>query len=351
MPATPSTPAQAGNESIAGFWGRRAWLQATLASAAIAALPDLAGAQEDPLPSWNEGLVKRTITDFVSDVTWEGGPRFVEPTDRIAIFDHDGTLWCEKPTIEEVYMTERVKALLAKRPELRRHEPYASLVVYGDEALSQLKIEDKLRIMADTHTGMTEEEFVLDVQRFFATARHPKFSVPYLQMTYLPQLELLRYLRANGFATWICSEGEVAFTRVLAEQNYGIPTERVIGTYFRSRLEELSDRLVLRRTDQIVSFNDKDAKPMNIQHQIGRRPILAVGNERSGGDIAMLRYSQGHALPSLAMLIEHDDSKREYAYEEPDGASLEAARRYGFAVVSMKRDWRQIFTFQADIGM
>jgi phosphoserine phosphatase len=336
---------------------RREFLRSAFAVSALAAVPRLAFGQAsapaaaakagtDPLPSWNEGSAKRAILTFVADVTRKGGPRFVNPVDRVATFDNDGTLWCEEPTIEVVYTMARVKGLLAARPELAKKPPYSTILTKGKAALSSLQSEDVLKIFADTHTGMTEDEFSADVRRFFTTEKHPKFGVPFTQVGYLPQIELLHHLRANGFATWISSGGEVSFMRTIAQDMYGVPPEQVIGTYFGSQPEEIEGRLQLRRTDKLVSLNDKEGKPGNIFHQIGRRPILAVGNEKSGGDISMLRFALGHTLPSLAVLIDHDDAQREYSYDEKDVASLVAAKRYGFTVVSMKRDWRRIFAFQ-----
>jgi hypothetical protein len=337
---------------------RREFMRAALAAAAVAAVPRLAFGQAsapavaaktgaDPLPSWNDGAAKRAILTFVADVTRKGGPKFVSPAERVATFDNDGTLWCEEPTIEFVYTEARVKSLLQARPELGKKPPYSTLLAKGHAGLAELPPEDLVQILADTHTGMTEEEFAADVRRFFTTEKHPKFGVPFTQVGYLPQIELLHHLRANGFVTWICSGGEVTFMRTVAQDMYGVPPEQVIGTFFRSQPEEVEGRLQLRRTEKLLSFNDKEGKPGNIFHQIGRRPILSVGNERNGGDISMLRFALGHTLPSLAVLINHDDAKREYSYDEKDMASLVAAKKYGFTVVSMQRDWRRIFAFRA----
>jgi len=336
---------------------RREFMRAALVAAGVAAVPRLAFGQAsapavaakpaaDPLPSWNDGAAKRAILTFVADVTRPGGPKFVSPADRVATFDNDGTLWCEEPTIEFVYALSQVKGLLATRPELAKKAPYSTILAQGPAALGKLKEEELVQIFVDTHTGMTEEEFAADVRRFFSTEKHPKFGVPFTQVGYLPQIELLHHLRANGFVTWISSGGEVTFMRTIAQDMYGVPPEQVIGTFFHAQPEEVEGRLQLRRTNKLLSLNDKEGKPGNIFHQIGKRPILAVGNEKSGGDISMLRFALGHTLPSLAVLINHDDAKREYSYDEKDMASLVAAKKYGFTVVSMQRDWRRIFAFQ-----
>lgn len=328
---------------IAGFSPVRRRLLVSLGIAPFAAAWRAVWDQVDPLPSWRDGAAKRAILDFVAAVTRPGGPRFVAPTDRIATFDNDGTLWCEQPTIEVAYTKERVHALLARRPELAKERPYDQLARHE---LAGLTAQDVLRVVADTHTGMTEDEFTAEVKRFFATARHPTYGVPYTQVVYQPQLELLAFLRLNGFKVFICSGGEVGFMRAVARELYEVPTEQVIGTCFRSRTEEIGGRLVLRRTDELLLVNDEEGKPVGIARHVGKRPILACGNERSGGDIAMLRYAQGNALPSLALLVNHDDGAREARYAEKDGASLAAAREHGFTVISMRDDWRRIFAFQ-----
>ena len=303
-------------------------------------------AQADPLPSWNDTAPKRAILAFVTAVTQEGGPRFVKRDDRMATFDNDGTLWCEKPTIEVAYTKERVAALLAARPQLAKQRPYDILLRKDPAVLSTLTADDVVRVLADTHTGMTEDEFTAQVKAFFAGAKHPTYGVPYTQVVYQPQLELLAYLRAHGFKIFISSGGEVSFMRAVSQELYGVPPEQVIGTCFLDATEERAGRLVLRRTSKLVAINDKDAKPVGIRRHIGKRPILACGNERSGGDIAMLRYAKGHTLPSLALLVNHDDGVREAEYAEKDGASLAAAKAYGFAVISMRDDWRRVFAFQ-----
>ncbi len=329
--------------TISGFSPVRRRLLVSLSVAPFAAAWRAVWEQADPLPSWHDTPTKRAILDFVATVTRAGTPGFVAPRDRIATFDNDGTLWCEQPTIEAVYTKERAGALLARRPELAREHPYDQLA-RGD--VSGLTAQDVIRVLADTHTGMTEDEFTAEVQRFFATARHPKYGVPYTQVVYQPQLELLAYLRLNGFRVFICSGGEVGFMRAVAERLYEVPAEQVIGTYFMSRTEEQGGRLVLRRTDQLVLVNDKEGKPVGIDQHVGKRPILACGNERNGGDIAMLRYARGNSRPSLALLVNHDDAAREARYDERDGASLAAARTYGFTVVSMRDDWGRVFAFQ-----
>jgi len=326
---------------------RRSFLQAAaFGSLALRAPPGVARPASDPLPSWRDGGAKRTILDFVAGALHTGGPRFIPRRERIAVFDNDGTLWCERPSVEALYVVAKARELARRRPELEAREPYASLLARGADALDALPPAARLQLLADTHTGMTDEEFVADVQHFLTTAKHPTFGVSFLELTYLPQLELLAHLRQSEFDVWLCSGGEISFARVVAEKAYGIPPDKVIGTCFKTVPEQHHGRSSLRRTSEVVALNEKDDKPGNILRHAGRRPVLAAGNEGDGEDTAMLRYVHGNALPSLSLLVNHDDERREYAYAEKDGASLEAARRHGFTVVSAKHDWRRIFSFQ-----
>ena len=326
---------------------RRVFLQAAaLSSLALRALPSGARLPSDPLPSWRDGSAKRSIVDFVEGALHAGGPRFIPRRERLAVFDNDGTLWGERPSVEALYTVAKARELTRRRPELETRDPYATLLLHGADALDALPPAARLQLLADTYTGMTDEEFVADVQRFLATVKHPTLGVSFLELTYLPQLELLAYLRLSEFDVWLCSGGEISFARVVAEKAYGIPPDKVIGACFKALPEEHEGRTSLRRTREVVALNDTDDKPGNIVRHAGRRPVLAVGNEGNGEDIAMLRYVQGNSLPSLSLLVNHDDERREYAYAERDGASLEAARRHGFTVVSVKNDWRRIFSFQ-----
>jgi hypothetical protein len=312
-----------------------------LAGAPVRPVP---AARADPLPSWHDGPSKRAILAFVSRVTTEGGPDFVPPAERIATFDNDGTLWPEQPVIEGVFALEKLKAMAARDSSLRQRQPFKAMLE-GDRAyLSQAGPEAVLELITATHGSETEEQYEADVRRFFQSFRYPKLGLPLARLPYQPQVELLRYLRVNGFETWISSGGEIDFMREISETLYGIPPEQVIGSTLQKEFVQRDGRWVLWRKPALAAVNDKTGKPVGIDGHIGRRPIFVAGNVRSGGDIAMMQYSRGRAGPSLQILINHDDSTREFAYAEKDTASLKAARQYGFTVVSMKGDWRTIFS-------
>ncbi|WP_413577589.1 HAD family hydrolase [Bdellovibrio sp. HCB290] len=296
----------------------------------------------DPLPSWNEGELKKSIIQFVNDVT-KDGPKFVKPEDRIATFDNDGTLWSEVPTVEVEFTKVRLKDVLARNPALKNKEPYKTLLRDGKSALPHMTQKQILDIMAVTHSGMSEPDFTKEVKEFFQSALHPKLNVPYTQTAYQPMLELLSYLRENDFKLFICSGGDISFMRVVGTDMYGIPSQNIIGSFFVDRAREIDGKLVVMRTSALGMMNDKDGKPVSIVRHIGKRPILSVGNERSGGDIDHLRYSRESTGPNMQIMINHDDAEREAAYVEKDGASLAAAKKFGFKVLSMKNDWKQIF--------
>lgn len=298
----------------------------------------------DPLPSWNDGEVKKSILQFVSDVTSRESPRFVSPDDRIATFDNDGTLWSEVPTVEVEFTKLRLREVLEKNPKLKKQEPYKSLLARGKAAVPSLTQKQILDIMARTHSGMTEAEFSRQVKDFFSTTKHPKLQVPYTETTYKPMLELLSFLKSNGFKIFICSGGDTAFMRVVANDIYNIPSENVIGSFFVDKTIEQDGKLVVMRTPTLAMINDGPNKPVGIMRQIGKRPIFSAGNERTGGDIAHLRFSSEGSLPSLQLMINHDDADREAAYAEKDRASLLAAAKYHWQVVSIKKDWKQIFS-------
>jgi phosphoserine phosphatase len=310
-------------------------------------------AQGDPLPSWNDGAAKKSIVAFIAKVTKPDTPDFVPVAERIATFDNDGTLWCEQPMPVQFYFAlDRVKALAAQHPEWKAKEPFASLLkgdvstalAGGDHALIDL-------IMA-THTGMTTVEFEKIVNDWIATARHPKTGKLYTEMTYQPMLELLTYLRANGFKTFVVSGGGIEFMRPWMERVYGIPPEQVIGSSVKTKLEMRDGKPVLVRLPELNFNDDKDGKPVAINQHIGRRPIAAFGNSR--GDQEMLEYTQGGSGPRFELLVLHDDAAREYAYGPAKGlpdtklgaftqAVYDEAHKEGWTVVSMKNDWKQVF--------
>jgi len=313
-------------------------------------------AQNDQLPSWNDGKTKQSIVAFVEKVTKAGWPDFVPVAERIATFDNDGTLWCEQPVPVQLYFAlDRVKALAPQHPEWKTKEPFASLLkgdlktalAGGDHAIMDL-------FMA-THTGMTTVEFEKIVKDWIATAKHPKTDKLYTEMVYQPMLELLTYLRANGFKNFIVSGGGIEFIRPWTEQVYGIPPEQVIGSSIKTKFEMRDGKPVLVRLPELIFNDDQADKPVGISQHIGRRPIAAFGNSR--GDKEMLEYTQGGSGARFMLLVLHDDATREYAYGPALGlpnpklgaftqALYDQAKQDGWTVVSMKNDWKQVFPFE-----
>ncbi len=311
---------------------------------------------QDALPSWNDSAPKKAIVAFVEKVTKEGSPDFVPPEERIATFDNDGTLWCEQPMpVQLFFALDRVKALAPQHPEWKTKQPFAALLegdlkgafAGGDHAILEL-------VMA-THAGMTTAEFEQIVKDWLATAKHPKFKQPYTACVYQPMVELLVYLRGNGFKTFIVSGGGIEFMRPWAEQVYGVPPEQVIGSSIKTKFEMRDGKPVLVRLSEINFIDDKAGKPVGINQHIGRRPIAAFGN--SDGDKEMLEYTQGGSGARFMLLVLHDDAAREYAYGPAQGlpdaklgaftpALYEQAKKDGWTVVSMKNDWNHIFGFE-----
>lgn len=305
-------------------------------------------AQSDPLPSWNAGPTKASIVAFVDKVTKPGSPAFVPPAERIATFDNDGTLWCEQPVPVQLYFAlDRVKALAPQHPEWKTKEPFASLLkgdinaalAGGDHAI--------LDLMMATHAGMTTVEFAQIVTDWIATARHPKTGRLFTDMTYQPMVELLGYLKANGFTNYIVSGGGIEFMRPWTGKIYGIPPEQVVGSSVKTKFEMRDGKPVLVRLPELNFNDDKGGKPVGINQHIGRRPLAAFGN--SNGDKEMLEYTQGGGDVRFMLLVLHDDAAREYAYGPalglPDvklGAFTQGlydqAKKDGWTVVSMKSD-------------
>ncbi len=310
----------------------------------------------DPLPSWNDGTAKQSLIAFVEKVTTEGSPDFVPVAERIATFDNDGTLWCEQPLpVQLFFALDRVKALAPQHPDWTDKEPFASLLK-GDLKTALSGGEHAiLELMMATHTGMTTVEFERIVKDWLATAKHPKYQKPYTECVYQPMLEVLNYLRAKGFKTFVVSGGGIEFMRPWMEQVYGIPPEHVIGSSIKTKFEMRDGQPVLVRLP-VLNFNDdKDGKPVAINQHIGRRPIAAFGN--STGDQQMLEYTQGGSGARFMLLVLHDDATREYPYGParglPDtklGAFTPAldqdAKKNGWTVVSMQDDWQQVFAFE-----
>jgi len=321
-----------------------------LAAVLIAAMSGVVGAAEDPLPSWNDSKAKQAIVDFVKRVTMEGGSEFVRPAERIATFDNDGTLWAEQPMYFQFsFALDRVKALAPQHPEWKTKEPFASLLkgdlkgalAGGERAL--------LEVMAVSHTGMTTEEFEQIVKDWLLTARHPRFKRPYNELVYQPMLELLAYLRANGFKPFIVSGGGVEFMRAWVEKAYGIPPEQVVGSMGKQKFELRDGKPVLVKLPAIDFVDDKEGKSIGIQKFIGRRPIAAFGN--SDGDLQMLQWITTRPGPSLGLIVHHTDAEREWGYDRksPIGKldkALDEATAKGWTVVDMKRDWKRIFPIE-----
>lgn len=299
------------------------------------------------LSFWNDGAAKSAILDFVARITREGGPDYVRPAERIATFDNDGTLWCEQPVqVQFFFGRERLKQLAVRDPAMADRQPFKAFLEHDIKAIHALGKKGFFEVGATAHAGMTEEEFDRYAREWLASARHPTLDRLFTELTYRPQRELLAYLRANGFKTFIVSGGGIDLIRAFAEETYGIPRDQVVGSSVRTAFEIRDGRGVLAKLPEIDSFDDREIKPHNIGLHIGRRPLLAFGN--SDGDLAMLRYTATGDGPRLALLIHHDDAGREFAYDRefrlsPLAEALDRAGEYGITVVSMKRDWREVF--------
>ena len=308
---------------------------------------------QDPLSSWNDGQAKKAITEFVDKVTKESSPDFVPPEERIATFDNDGTLWCEQPMyFQLLFALDRVKALAPQHPEWKTKEPFASLLKGDLKGALAGGERAMLEIIVATHAGMTTAAFEQIVKDWIATAKHPKFKRPYTECVYQPMIELLAYLRANGFKTFIVSGGGIEFMRPWTEKVYGIPPEQVVGSSIKTKYEWRDGKPVLMRLPEMNFIDDKTGKPVGINSHIGRRPIAAVGN--SDGDQQMLEWTQAGSGARLMMLVHHDDAVREFAYgaESKIGTFSDAlmteAKKNSWTVISMKDDWKTIFPFERD---
>lgn len=307
----------------------------------------LCQAAADPLPAWRDGPGKQRILDFVRDISTPGGPDYVTPAARIAVFDDDGTLWPEKPGPQGLFALERLRTQAPQHPEWQQQLPFRAALELQGKYLQEADEASVFQLIAVAHAGRTQAAFRDDARDYLSTARHPRFNQSWLQLAYTPMRELLGYLRANGFRNFVISAGSVDIARILANDIYGIPGDDVIGSSVVTTLRDEDGKPVLRRLASVHALNDGPVKTLSIDQRIGTRPILAVGNIRSGGDIDMLRYSQGSGAPrNLQILISHDDFEREYAYDEKDRASLNAAEANGWMIVSMRYDWRQIFSFE-----
>jgi hypothetical protein len=331
------------------FNGALSLLTAAVALLFVAPSARSVETKQDPLPSWNDGQAKQSIVAFVAKVTKEGSPDFVPVAQRIATFDNDGTLWCEKPLyVQLVFMRDRLRTLAPQHPEWK--ESFLSRLKDDAEAAVEDTGEATLEIFAPSHEGLTSDEFDTLVKNWLATAKHPKYHRLYTECVYQPMLEVLAYFRANGFKTFIVSGGGIEFMRPWAESVYGVPPEQVVGSSVKTEYEIRAGKPVLVRMPGIDFIDDKKGKPVGINSHIGRRPIAAFGN--SDGDEQMLTWTAAGGGARLMMLVHHDDAAREFAYG-PDtkigtfsNALMAEAKKKNWSVISMKNDWKQIFAFE-----
>jgi phosphoglycolate phosphatase-like HAD superfamily hydrolase len=326
-------------------------LVATLATGARAL------AQTDPLPSWNDRAAKEAIVAFVRATTTQGSPKFVPPEARIATFDQDGTLWVEHPLYAQVvYCLDRVPAVVKAKPELAKVEPFKTVLSGNRAAMAKLSMDDLFKILAATLTGMSVDEFEAEAKKWLDTAKDPRWKRPYTELTYLPMIEVLKYLRANGYKTYIVTGGGQDFVRVYAQEVYGIPPEQVVGTAGGTKYGyDKTGKPFLTKEPKLLLNDNNAGKPEGIHLMIGRRPVAAFGN--STGDQQMLEYTKAGDGERLAMLVLHDDATREYAYGPAQGlpntrvgtftqALYDEAKKNGWVVISMKDDWKRIFAFE-----
>lgn len=299
------------------------------------------------LASWRDTPTKRAIESFVADVTREGSPSFVPPAQRIAVFDNDGTLWPEQPVrVQLVFALQRVKTVAGRHPEWKRQEPFRSILKGNLRSVAASGDAGSLRVLAAAHVGMTSEQFAALAHEWFDSASDPRFNRLYADLAYQPMLELLAYLRANGFKTYLVTGGDVEFVREVAQRMYGIPPEQVIGSTVRYRYSQTNDAISLTRLAQVDTLVDGAAKPLAIDRVIGRRPVIAFGN--ADGDAPMLEWTSAGDGPRLAALVHHTDAEREYQYDHASQSGkldkgLDEAAVKGWLIVDMKDDWKTVF--------
>ncbi|KJC48650.1 haloacid dehalogenase [Bradyrhizobium sp. LTSP849] len=331
--------------------GIRRALSLFAAALALSLSLNLAHAQSDALPSWNDGAAKAAITGFVAHVTTQGGPDFVPLAERIAVFDNDGTLWCEQPIyFQAVFGLDSVKAMAPKHPEWRQQQPFKAFLSDDEEGLAAQGEKGLLTLIAASHSGMTTDAYAQAVADWLTQARHPRFNRPYNELVYQPMVELLAYLRTNGFKTFIVSGGGVEFIRAWAEKAYGIPPEQVVGSSGMTQFKIGDDgRPILMKLPKVEFVDDGPGKPAGINRFIGRRPIFAFGN--SDGDHQMLQWTAAGPGARFIGIVHHTDAQREYAYDRQskigrlDKAWDEAVQR-GWTVVDMAKDWKTVFAFE-----
>ena len=305
--------------------------------------------ENDPLPSWNEGASKQAILDFVAAVTEEGGDQFVPEADRIATFDNDGTLWTEQPMYAQAFfILSQIKTLAPQHPEWATEQPYAAILSGDHEAMKGFTEEDLGKIVTVAHSGMTTTEFDEQGRAWAETAINPLTKHRFIESIYQPQLELMDYLRANGFRVYIVSGGGIDLMRTFSQDVYGVAPDNVVGSSGKVKFSLVDGVPTLTKLPELESNDDKEGKPVNIHLHIGQKPILAFGN--SDGDQAMLEYVTSGDGPSLGLIVHHDDASREVAYDRDSkigklDTALDAAPEWGWLVVSMKDDWEQVFPF------
>ena len=301
------------------------------------------------LPSWNDGAAKKSIVEFVGRVTNEGGPDYVVPAERIAAFDNDGTLWSEKPMYFQLaFGLDRLKALAPQHPEWQARQPFKAALEGDLEFVLAGGEQAIIELVTASHTGMSSEEFASAVRDWVGTAKHPETGRLYTDMVYQPMLELLGYLRANDFKTYIVSGGGIEFMRTWVEKIYGIPPEQVIGSSVRTKFELQDGKPVLVRLPEVNFIDDKAGKPVGINQHIGRRPIAAFGN--SDGDLQMFQWVAARSGPSFCLYVHHTDAEREWAYDRNSGVGrldqgLDEAKLRGWSIVDMRKDWSTVFPF------
>ena len=338
-------------------FGQRVLSRLALTTLVACASTSARQVEVDPLASWNDGAAKQAIVEFVRATTTQGDPGFVPPEERIATFDQDGTLWVEKPLYTQVlYCLDRVPALVKAKPALAKQEPFKTVMSGNREAIAKLSMPDLEKILMATLTGMSVEDFQSQVKDWLESAKDPRWRRPYTELTYAPMQELLSYLTENHFQTYIVTGGGQDFVRVYAQETYGIPPERVVGTVGGTKYGyDKSGKPFLTKEPKLLLNDDNAGKPEGIHMMIGRRPVAAFGN--SDGDRQMLEYTKAGSGARLAMIVLHDDKEREYAYGPAKGlpaskvgtfspALYDQAQKQGWIVVSMKNDWRKVFSFE-----
>jgi phosphoglycolate phosphatase-like HAD superfamily hydrolase len=330
--------------------------QAAVTICALMLLVSHAQAQADPLPSWNDGPAKQALVQFVRTTTEKSSPNYVAPEDRIATFDQDGTLWVEHPIYSQaIFELDRVKTMANEHPEWKTTEPFQSVLAGDKAAMAKFGKQDWARIIGATHTGVTTEAFQKVVKQWLETAKHPRFRRLYTDLVYQPMLEVMSYLRAKGFKTYIVTGGGQEFVRVYSNRVYGVPPEQVVGSSMVTKYEYQNGKPVLMILPKVFLIDDRAGKPVGINLFIGKRPLAAFGN--SDGDREMLEWTAAGKGSRLKMLVFHDDPEREYAYGPAGGQPetkvgsfseelMAEAQKSGWIVISMKKDWKRIFAFE-----